>query len=274
MKAQIQSTRIDWPPIIERAAEIVRSYDTGVTLRQLFYRLVAAQLLPNRQGVYKHLSSLTAEARRRGTFPDLVDATRSISRPRSFESPADAREWLAKIYRRDRTEGQEKTLYLGVEKQGLVALLQSWYWHLGVGIVALKGYGSQTYMDDIEADIEAQGREALMLYAGDFDPSGEDIERDMGKRCQSLEIRRVALTADQVDEYELPENPAKSGDSRGAGFEARHGKLVQVEVDALPPDVLKQLFDAALAEEWDMYMWQESVDREDQERKTLTGGEA
>ena len=130
--------------------------------------------------MYKHLSSWTAEARRRGTFPDLVDATRSISRPRSFESPADAREWLAKIYRRDRTEGQEKTLYLGVEKQGLVALLQSWYWHLGVGIVALKGYGSQTYLDEIGEDVERQGRPAVMLYAGDFDPTGEDIERDLG----------------------------------------------------------------------------------------------
>jgi hypothetical protein len=32
--------RLDWQPILERAAEIVDSYETPVTLRQLFYRLV------------------------------------------------------------------------------------------------------------------------------------------------------------------------------------------------------------------------------------------
>ena len=40
-------SRIEWPAIIDRAAAIVRSYDTSVTLRQLFYQLVSAQLLPN-----------------------------------------------------------------------------------------------------------------------------------------------------------------------------------------------------------------------------------
>ena len=166
-----KAPRLDWPTILERAAEIVNSYDTGVTLRQLFYRLVAAQVLPNAQTVYRRLSARTAEARRAGTFPALVDATRGIVRPRSFDGPEQAREWLASIYRRDRTEGQEQTIYLGVEKQGLVALLQSWYWDMGLPIVALKGYGSQTYLDEIGEDVERQGRPAVMLYAGDFDPN-------------------------------------------------------------------------------------------------------
>ena len=39
---------------------------TSVTLRQLFYRLVSAQVIPNSQGAYKRLSALTAEARREG----------------------------------------------------------------------------------------------------------------------------------------------------------------------------------------------------------------
>ena len=42
-------SRKSWPPIIERAAKIVREYDTAVTLRQLFYRLVAEGLLANTQ---------------------------------------------------------------------------------------------------------------------------------------------------------------------------------------------------------------------------------
>ena len=65
-------SRIDWPEVIGRAREIVESYDTSVTLRQLFYRLVSAQVVPNTQGAYKRLSALTAEARRDGDFPPLI----------------------------------------------------------------------------------------------------------------------------------------------------------------------------------------------------------
>ena len=38
-------SRTTWEPVIEHAADIVRSYDTSVTLRQLFYRLVSEQLI-------------------------------------------------------------------------------------------------------------------------------------------------------------------------------------------------------------------------------------
>jgi hypothetical protein len=57
---------IKWEAIVTRGAEIVNEYDTGVTLRQLFYRLVAEGRLPNRQNAYKSLSSRTAKARREG----------------------------------------------------------------------------------------------------------------------------------------------------------------------------------------------------------------
>ena len=68
--------RLDWTAITIKAAAIVESYDTPVTLRQLFYRLVAAELLPNTTTAYKTLSSRTAELSREGCFPDFSDRTR------------------------------------------------------------------------------------------------------------------------------------------------------------------------------------------------------
>ena len=56
----------NWSALLPEAARIVRSYDTPVTLRQLFYRLVARQLLPNDRNAYNSLSRVTAEARRQG----------------------------------------------------------------------------------------------------------------------------------------------------------------------------------------------------------------
>jgi hypothetical protein len=268
------SHRPNWPELLQQAAVIVESYDTSVTLRQLFYRLVAAQLLPNTQNAYKSLSHYTAEARRSDTFPALIDRGRTIHRYRSFDGASGARNWLASIYRRDRTEGQEFSVYLGIEKAGIVEQLQEWFGDYGIPVLALGGYGSQSYVDDVTRDVQAAERPAVLLYAGDYDPSGEDIDRDFVQRTDCWdEVRRVALTEAQVAQYELPPQPGKETDSRARGFIERHGKLVQVEVDALPPDVLHSLFADAIAEFWDDETYQAALDLEGEDRQVLQSGQ-
>jgi hypothetical protein len=262
--------RIDWPGIIDQAASIVYSYSTSVTLRQLFYRLVSAQLIPNTQGAYKRLSALTAEARREGDFPDLIDRGRQIHQATYFNDTEHALRSIIAAYRLDRTEGQDVSLYLGVEKAGMVVQLQSWFGGLGVPVLALGGYSSQTYVDDTRAHAEDQGRDAVLLYAGDFDPSGEDIDRDFIERTDCWDdVVRVALTAAQVREYGLPVNPGKASDSRAAGFISRHGELVQVELDALDPDVLRSLFQAAIDGYWDTSTFEAVLAREVDDRRRL-----
>jgi hypothetical protein len=264
------TSRIAWSRVLSVAADIVRSYETGVTLRQLFYRLVAEGYLPNTSSAYKSLSKTTAAARRRGSFPNLIDRTRTIYRYETFTGADGARVWLADIYRRDRTEGQDVSLYLGVEKHGLVELARTWFGDLGVPIVALGGYSSQTYVDEIASDVAQQGRSAVLLYAGDFDPSGEDIPRDLVARTGCFgEVVRVALAAEQVQTYDLLPFPGKATDSRARAFRERYGQLVQVEVDALPPDVLKGLFQAAINRFWDVPTYECVLAREAEERRAL-----
>ncbi|MEV8634311.1 hypothetical protein AB0395_21915 [Streptosporangium sp. NPDC051023] len=244
--------RLAWSLVVDKARAIVEGYAEPVTLRQVFYRLVAAGVIPNNISSYKRLSALTAAARRKGTFPDLADHGRHIARPLSFADVTDARGWLRRVYRRDRTAGQPAAIYLGVEKDALVAQLAAWYDDLGLPVIALRGYGSQTIADLVRRDAQRVGRPAILLYAGDFDSSGEDIERDFVARTGCwMHTERVALIADQVAEFELPPQPGKATDSRAAAFTAVHGCLVQVEVDALVPDDLHHLFDLALARWWD-----------------------
>lgn len=269
-----QSGRTSWTDLLSVAARIVAGYNTGVTLRQLFYRLVAAELLPNTRVAYQTLSRITAEARRRGAFPALVDRTRSIHRHVSFDGVADARQWLGEIYRRDRTAGQAWSIYLGVEKAGIVEQLRAWFGEFGLPVLALGGYSSQTYVDEIVCDVEVQDRPAVLIYAGDFDPSGEDIDRDFCARTGCFtEVVRVALTSTQVVGHHLPEQMGKSSDSRSAAFVARHGRLVQVELDALPPDVLHDLYAAAIERFWDESAFDTAVEREQRDREDLLGAE-
>jgi len=269
-------TNLSWPPIIAEAKRIAESYDTDVTLRQLFYRLVSAQLIPNTQSKYTYLSSQTAEARRDGTFPDLIDNTREIhgGGGRFDNSPADALqealEDAVEFYSRNHTEGQDVSIFLGVEKRGTVAQLQRWFGDYDFPILALGGYASQSYVRDVVRAVESYDRPAVLLYAGDHDPSGWDIPRDFVERTNCWkEVKRVALTPEQVAQYELPEAFGKEKDTRKTGFVRRFGKNVQVELDALPPDVLRQLYADAIGKFWDTSKFDAVMAREDEEREEL-----
>jgi len=111
--------------------------------------------------------------------------------------------------------------------------------------------------------VQDKSRPAVLLYGGDFDASGEDIDRDLIARTDCwASVVRVALTAAQVVEYRLPVNPGKVGDSRAAGFIDRHGSLMQVEIDALPPETLRRLYTDAITSYWDVSAYDAVIVRE------------
>jgi transposase-like protein len=266
---QETSLRDQRSALVERAVEIVNSYDTPVTLRQLFYQLVAAGLIPNTRAAYQRLSKVTAAGRRDGSFPDLIDDS-IIHRNEHFDGVSDALNSILNWYRRDRTEGQPVAIYIAVEKAGLVEQLRAWFSDLGIPIIALGGYASQSYVKMVQDDVDADGREAILLYAGDYDPSGEDIDRDFIARsdCWSR-VERVALTTEQVIAHNLPPMPGKQTDPRAAGFIATHGELVQVELDALSPTDLRALFQAAIDVEWDSDAYDAVMAEEHEDREKL-----
>ena len=239
----------NWKAVNERAREIVSGYPyASVTLRQLFYRLVAAQVLPNNAQAYKGLSRTNSALRREGDFPALLDATREIRKPLQFASIGEAADYITTHYRKDKDAEQEHHVILGVEKDALVELLWREFSQYGVGVVSLHGYSSQTldsdFLDELNDD-----RGVVFIYGGDLDPSGYDILRNVDDQTDNaMTVERVALTLEQVDEYNLPENYAKSTDSRKAAFVRAIGRDIQVELDALPPEELMRLYREKFAE--------------------------
>jgi hypothetical protein len=260
--------RLDWPPIIGRAGEIAGS--ALMTLRQCFYILVMEGAIPNVDSSYKTLSRLTAAARRDGWFPSFLDGTREVFRFRTWNGLEDAIGDTADSYRRDRTEGQPCQVWIAGEKRTLARQLQDWFGDLGCPIVVCAGYPSQTLCDDVREAIEADGRESVLVYAGDFDPSGEDIARDFVERVDAFdEFVRVAVNAEQIDALGLPPMPGKTTDARAAAFVARHGQLMQVEVEAVHPETLRRLYQAAIDTVWDSSTFDNVLACEDDERRAL-----
>jgi len=285
VKTAVGGEKRDWAPILAHAAEIVRSYDTSVTLRQLHYRLVASGFggYLNNESDYHYLSTKTAAARDDGLFPDLIDPGRVIRELESWSSPADALSDAERYYRRDRTEGQPYQLFLAVEKTGLVEQLSDWFDGLGIPILAFKGRPSQTYRKRIERRIRSEHRPAVLLYAGDFDASGIAIYRDfVSKTAGSWETtRRVALNAEQISEFDLSVNEGKSDDPNTVPFmeefedlHEEHGFTdstpLQIEVDAIDPNDLHALFQTAIDDYWDVDAATELLEEEANDKRTLS----
>jgi hypothetical protein len=271
-----KAPRVNWTPVIDRAAEIAESFTIRPTLRQLFYAAVSEQLLPNTPYHYKRLSALTAPMRDEGTFPELEDRTRKVHG--GVEPTMGARDrihsllsGLAYLAERNRTDGQPFHLILGVEKDGMVAQVADAFKAFHLPVVALKGYGSQPYRKAIRELGEADPRPSVLLYAGDWDPSGEDIERDLkvhvGDAFEAME--RVALTRDQVHEWHLPINMGKDTDPRAPAFIEKYGDNFQVEVDAISPDRLVGLFREAHARYHDADAYAEVLAGEGEDRADM-----
>lgn len=108
-------TQRPWSPILSLAADVVAEYPYRITLRQLHYRLAMTPGLGyrNTRSDYTQLSDRTAEGRRQGAFPALLDQTRAIHQPAHWANGREALEALARQYRCDRTAGQVANMGFG-----------------------------------------------------------------------------------------------------------------------------------------------------------------
>jgi hypothetical protein len=288
------SARRDWKPILARAAAIVESYDIPVTLRQLYYRLVSEQLIRNGRNDAAYLSEQTAKLRRAGAFPPLYEHGRRLREYLRWDSPEDALKNAADIYRRDRTEGQDYDIFLAVEKNALGDLLLDWFGDLGIPVLPLGGYGSETLERAVRERAEADPRPAVLIYAGDFDASGLNIGRTFVRYTADLWYRTVRIGLGEAHVWDgqrelLPINPGTTDDPRAPAFveefpgihewAAERGIIarrsggkrvpVQVELDAVEPRQLRQMYLDALAPYWDEDAYQDVLDREAEERERL-----
>jgi hypothetical protein len=235
--------------------------------------VVAEGVLRNIEGDYKGLSRETAKGRREGWFPSLTDNTRAVLRERSWRDAAEARAWLAEQFRLPRDRGQEWAIFVAAEKDTLTAFLCAWFSGYGVPVFALRGYSSEPLEKRVRAMIEDDGRPAVLIYAGNHDPSGEDIDRNFVSQVGAFaRVERVALSWDQVVAYDLPPTVGEASDTRAAAFAARRGRLVQVELEALPPDVLRGLYVEAFRRYWDASTYEALLAEEERQRAELNGG--
>jgi hypothetical protein len=264
-------SQLRWPPIIEQARRFVEAQPVPPDLRDTHYHLAGRQLVPNNRNAYKRLSEITAPLRREGAFPDFAEDVRWIDRPFQFDDPDEALQWLRENYRIDHTIGQDVSVYLVVEKNGMVPRLRYWFDQLALPMVGLRGISSATLENKVNRDIARQGRSAVALYFGDFDPTGVFIPEDFAKHTRFDKLLRLGVNEDQVDAYGLLESitPQTDKDSRTPAFVRKYGRVRQVEMNAMDFDTVRSLYQQAIDLFWNPDAYQAALDREAEEREQL-----
>ena len=136
-----------------------------------------------------------------------------------------------------------------MEKDALAGVLRPLANQYHVPMMVNRGYSSQSAMYEASRRYLNQSDNKVnrvIIYLGDFDPSGEDMVRDIGDRMQvfgcgaEFEIRKIALTLKQVKFYKPPPNPTKHKDPRSKEFIAKYGAS-SWEVDAINPKELSRI---------------------------------
>lgn len=268
-----------WLKCVNEVLDAYRDY-WPLTIRQIFYRLVANYNYSKTEQAYGRLINYLGRARRAQLVPfNAIRDDGAIARgPGGYDN---VEEWIqsvledAESWTYDRMQFQPVRVEIFCEAAGMVPLLAGAVAEYGVNVYSGGGFNSLTTVRRTASRITHDPRMSVIINFGDYDPSGEsifdsfrqDVEAFVWQTSESSDVRfdRVALTEDQVDDMGIPTAPPKATDSRSKNW---IGDTAQLE--AIPPDQLAQMAVNAVEAELDLDILEQTKEREERISERLT----
>jgi hypothetical protein len=270
--------------LIGKCNAILERYNASgydMTVRQVYYQLVAAAEIENSDKSYNKIQLLLNDARLAGLvdWDFIVDRTRNLRRLSTWNATENFLESARAWFRIDKWASQDYRPEVWIEKDALVGVFERICDELQVPVLSCRGYASLSEM--FEAGYRRfnrhiqNGQTPFILHFGDHDPSGIDMSRDIVERVALLsktgepKFVRLALNMNQVDEYKPPPNFAKLSDSRARDYVIKYGEN-SWELDALEPDVMATLVRDNILTIRDDDLWNEALDEENEHKSELS----
>lgn len=273
-------------PAIIQTVEEMRDY-WPLTVRQLYYQLVAKLVIPNELKQYQKVSRVNTTLRRNDIVPwsAFEDRTRRTIEKRGESDVHEFAYWQMdsflnyNYYGRCYVQNQDNYVEVAVEKDALSSIVSDAIWKYCTRLNIVKGQVSATMLNEMAERFEQavfNGQHPILLYLGDFDPTGIAIPESIVNKLDEhhgveVELNRVGLNPDQVSQYNLPESvdAAKATDPNYRKFIRRFGNASPTELDALHPRDLTDLIQTALESVLDMTDVEQQKEIEATERLTL-----
>jgi len=263
--------------IITQVKAIVEQYKDHLplTVRQIFYRLVATTNYPKTDRGYSNLCEYLVRARRSKLIPfDVIrDDGWTKTNPPGWSGVDQfllTVEAEARKYRRDKQIMQPERVLVLIEAAGMLPQVQRVADPYSIEVMTSSGFDSLTAKKQLADMIDGEARPVTVLHVGDYDPSGvcifDSVSADVKAFIDSrhdVNFKRIAITPDQIERYALPTAPAKKTDRRGNGISET------CQAEALPPDVLASEIDAEIVQHIDRAIFNTDVQQEDYERQDI-----
>lgn len=291
MKQQYKeiNLRRDTLELIEFINRLIASYQAQgflLSVRQLYYQLVARAIVENTEKSYKRVASIINDGRLAGLidWDAIEDRGRDIVLRTRWHSGAQIVDSAARGYHMDMWDNQTSRVFVIVEKAALAGVLEGVCQRYDVPLLAARGYPSVSVLRELTlehiTDALNVGQRVTVLHLGDHDPSGIDMTRDLEERIHmfvegdgcdpdDVTINRIALSMRQIEEKKPPPNPAKTTDARFGEYRRRFGDE-SWELDALEPSYLVNLVDAQISMHIDDDAWEERSAHVEGIREKLT----
>jgi len=250
---------------IDIANEIIDDYASQgifeLSLRQVYYRFVARNVITNDLSSYKALGKLISNARMAGLidWDAIKDRGRILNTLPHWETTGEIVQSAAGQYRVDLWQDQVWT-----EKDAAIAVIDDLCRRYDVPYLACRGDSSTTTQYEAVQRFRryrALGQQCIVLYSGDHDAAGVPMSATYDRRLNEdfqirAQVERVALNLDQVRQYGLPANQVKDSqyDRKAKAYIERFGRE-SWEIEALDPVVLQDLIEQAILKhlDWELF---------------------
>jgi hypothetical protein len=228
-----------------------------VTLRGVFYRVVSAGAVEKSEAGYRVVGRQLLKLRRAHVIPYswITDGNRLRLKPDTWSNLDQMLADAAASYRRALWDNQDVEIIILSEKDAITGVVHPITDKWDVELCIARGYSSETFTHSIAETVienDRRGKTTFLYQLGDHDPSGVDAWRDFRDKVVGfaphvdVEFERLAVTPEQIEDYELPTRPTKGSDTRSRGFEGQ-----SVEVDAIPPSELRLIVEKAIVQHID-----------------------
>jgi hypothetical protein len=249
----------DWKPKpealywVRRTREVLDAYEDywPLSVRQIFYRLVADHAFPKSEAGYGKLTGYISRARRAGLLPWDAIRDGGLGRTVAAHFYADGDHFERSIrqaaanLRLDRQTGQDVAIELWCEAGGMVPILEGIAAPYSCRVNTGGGYDSVTAKHRLAERVRKRavedGRKTVVLHVGDFDASGEDMCAVLRDDARLMVVSQIANTARDADGWpDVPEFVAEWRAGNGEGDATRVGRwaweFLSVERVALTGD--------------------------------------
>jgi len=267
--------------LVGQACAIMDEYRAAghvMTVRQIYYQLVARDVIPNSTPSYNRLQGALSEGRLQGlvSWDSIEDRGRSLMGLGHSPSVAHTLRHARHSHRLDLWADQPWRPEVWVEKAALEGVVGGICNRLRVDFFSCRGYNSQSEQWRAGRRFAGrirQGQRPIVFHLGDHDPSGIDMTRDNRDRLSMfagvpITVSRIALNMPQIEELRPPPNPAKLTDSRSTDYVARYGDS-SWELDALSPLYIERLIEESVTRIRDPEIWNRSLQRENEDLREL-----